>query len=396
MVGQVVVLGWGTVIRTPPRGSRLLPLKYPVIAPFCASTVEMPSAFRSPNCRALRAHCRNLASIVRSDQAFRIPLIDLSKYRHAGSLSEKRKTADAIVNGFKEVGFIYLKGHGISPSKVDNVFKKSADFFLLSSSAKDKLAWEDPRANRGYVKIGRERVTQSEDVAEIAELRNKAPDMKETMEIGREWDTTWRNHWPRESDVPGFKETMLDFFQTCHELHTIVMRAIALGLDLNEMFFEDKINEQRHNLRLLSYPPIKTSLLKEGQTRAGAHSDYGTLALLFQDNVGGLEVENPHTKQFQPAKPIPGTIVVNTGDLLARWSNDILRSTLHRVVAPSTESANTDGMTPLRQSIAFFCSPDGGARISCLPNCHWPGYEAKYDPITTEEYIVGRLASTIQ
>ena len=91
----------------------------------------------------------------------------------------------------------------------------------------------------------------------------------------------------------------------------------------------------------------------------------------------------------------PGTIVVNTGDLLARWSNDILRSTLHRVVAPPTESANADGMTPLRQSIAFFCNPNGGARISCLPNCHWPGYEAKYGPIMTEEYIVGRLASTI-
>ena len=153
----------------------------------------------------------------------------------------------------------------------------------------DKLAWEDPRANRGYVKMGRERFTQSDDAAEIAELRGKAPDMKETMEIGRDWDTTWKNHWPQESDVPGFKQTMLDFYQvcgetryirfvshdrnqTCHELHTIVMRAIALGLDLDEMFFEDKINEQRHNLRLLSYPPVKTSLLQDGQTRAGAHS----------------------------------------------------------------------------------------------------------------------------
>ncbi|KAF8483817.1 Clavaminate synthase-like protein [Russula ochroleuca] len=309
---------------------------------------------------------------VHSDhQTFRIPLIDLSKYRHADSLSEKRKTADEIVNGFKEVGFIYLEGHGI-PSTT------SAAFFSLSSSIKDKLAWEDPRANRGYVKIGRERVTQSEDAAEIAELPNQAPDMKETMEIGRDWDKTWRNHWPRESDVLGFKQTMLDFYQ---------------------MFFEDKINEQRHNLRLVSYPSIKTSLLmKEGQARAGAHSDYGTLALLFQDNVGGLEVENPRTKRFQPATPMPGTIVVNTGDLLARWSNDILRSTLHRVVAPPAESAaNTDGngsgMTPLRQSIVFFCSPNGDARISCLPNCERPTKPPS--AITTEEYIVGRLASTI-
>ena len=110
--------------------------------------------------------------------------------------------------------------------------------------------------------------------------------------------------------------------QTCHELHSVVMRFIALGLDLDETFFDDKINEQFHNLRLLSYPPIKTSQLDDGQARIAPHSgespflsvtmgrnqhphvDYGTLTFVFQDNVGGLEVENPHTKHFQPAKPI--------------------------------------------------------------------------------------------
>ncbi|KAH9965857.1 hypothetical protein BC827DRAFT_1180453 [Russula dissimulans] len=357
------------------------------------------ATLRTIHYRSLRGQSRSLATLasdVRSDQTFRIPQVDLSKYRHAKSLSEKRKTADEIVDGFKEVGFIYLQDHGIPSSTVDHVFKKSAEFFRLPSSIKDELAWRDPRANRGYVKIGRERPTQATDAAQIAELRQKAPDTKETMEIGREWDKTWRNHWPRESDAPGFKQTMLDFFQTCHEVHSVVMRAIALGLDLEETFFDDKINEQYHNLRLLSYPSIKTSLLnKDGQARAGAHSDYGTLTLLFQDSVGGLEVENPHTKHFQPAKPIPGTIVVNSGDLLARWSNDTLRSTVHRVVAP-TKNANADEteMTPLRQSIAFFCNPNGGANVSCLPNCHWPGNKAKYAPITTEDYIVGRLADT--
>jgi len=267
------------------------------------STVQMASlrylfAFRSSNSsRTFYAHRRNLANHAydaRSDQTFRIPLIDLSKYRHANSLSEKRKTAEEIVYGFKEVGFIYLKGHGIPSSTVDNVFKKSTDFFRLPSSIKDKLAWDDPQSNRGYIRVGRERSARSIDVT---------PDTKETMEIGRDWDETWRNHWPQESDAPGFKQTMVDFYKTCHETHCIVMRAIALGLGLDEMFFEDKINEQRHNLRLLSYPPIKTSS-KEDHSRFSAHSDYGTLTLVFQDNVGGLEVQNPHTKHFQPVKPI--------------------------------------------------------------------------------------------
>jgi isopenicillin N synthase-like dioxygenase len=186
---------------------------------------------------------------VRSDQTFRIPLIDFSKYRHATSLSEKRKTADEVVNGFKEVGFIYLEGHGIPSSTVDGVFRKVRVFQARYSFIKitleiecrifplavfrqsrctaspqqvrpfaltmpqDKLAWEDPRSNRGYVKFGRERVTQSSDPAEIAELRKKAPDSKETMEIGHDLDNTWKNQWPREGDVPEFKQTMLSFFQ---------------------------------------------------------------------------------------------------------------------------------------------------------------------------------------
>lgn len=83
----------------------------------------------------------------------------------------------------------------------------------LRLSSQDKLAWEDPRANRGYVKVGREQVTQSADPDEIAALRAKTPDYKETIEIGRDWDSQWKNQWPSESDVPLFKRTMVDFYQ---------------------------------------------------------------------------------------------------------------------------------------------------------------------------------------
>ena len=87
---------------------------------------------------------------------------------------------------------------------------------------------------------------------------------------------------------------------------------------------------------------------------------------------------------------------MNAGDLLARWSNDVLRSTLHRVVAPppAQRISPTEGLTPARQSIAFFCNPNFDAEISCLPTCAGPNHESKYKPVTTEEYIVGRLAAT--
>ncbi|KAF5322190.1 hypothetical protein D9619_000471 [Psilocybe cf. subviscida] len=357
------------------------------------------SAFIRP-ARVLKRH---LAT--QSDGAFSIPIIDFSKFRTAASREEKEKTAGEIVSAFKSAGFVYLTNHGITSDEIRNAFAKSADLFKLPNEKKDKLAWEDPRSNRGYVAIGRERVTQSADPKEIQSLREKAPDFKETMEIGRDWDADWRNQWPTETDVPGFKQSMLDFYETCHDLHVHVMRSIALGLDLNERFFDNKIDEKCHNLRLLSYPPIQRSLLaNDGQARAGAHSDYGTLTLLFQDSVGGLEVQNPHTGTFIPATPVsplidkrplhfkPGSIVVNVGDLLARWSNDVLRSTLHRVVAPPAKQINdTQAITPHRQSIAFFCNPNFTAEVACLPNC---GDVPKYPAVNAGDYIVGRLAVT--
>ncbi|KAJ7498662.1 hypothetical protein FB451DRAFT_1016350 [Mycena latifolia] len=336
---------------------------------------------------------RGLATVSDAQaSSFRIPLIDFSRFRNEAGAPEKEKVANEIVSAFKESGFVYLSGHGIPAPTIENAFSKSAEFFRMPMDVKDKLAWEDPRSNRGYVQIGRERVTQATDAAEIAALREKAPDCKETMEIGRDWDSVWKNQWPQEADAPEFKQTMLGFFQQCHELHVHVMRSIAIGLGLEESFFDEKIQEQCHNLRLLSYPPIKRALLEnEGQARAGAHSDYGTLTLLFQDSVGGLEAQNPHTGVFIPATPIPGTIVVNVGDLLARWSNNVLRSTLHRVVAPAAKPINAEeAITPARQSIAFFCNPNFTAEIACLPNCG----EAKYPAINTEAYIVGRLAAT--
>jgi isopenicillin N synthase-like dioxygenase len=345
---------------------------------------------RATICALPRSKGRYFASVA-SD--FRIPVIDFAKFRAAKSDAEKKDTAKEIVGAFKDSGFIYVSNHGISEDKVSNVFQKSAEFFKMPDEMKAQLAWEDPRSNRGYVAIGRERVTQSSDAAEITALREKAPDFKETMEIGRDWDSEWKNQWPKENDAPEFKKTMLDFFQTCHSLHVEMMRSIALGLDLSEDFFDSRIDQQCHNLRLLSYPAIRRALLDGlDHARAGAHSDYGTLTLLFQDSVGGLEVLNPHTGTYVPARPIPGTIVINVGDLLARWSNDALRSTLHRVVAPPAKMiSSVESVAPARQSIAFFSNPNFDAEIACLPNC---GTEPKYPPINTEKYIVGRLAAT--
>ncbi|KAF9791886.1 hypothetical protein BJ322DRAFT_1202094 [Thelephora terrestris] len=341
-----------------------------------------------------RAFARRLSVASRSLATMSAGNVDTSgipivSFANSGSLlfAQRRETARQVVDGFKSTGFVYLGNHGISEKVVQEAFKRSDEFFQLPFDKKQALAWEDPRFNRGYVQQGRERVANSQDEKEIARLRASVPDYK--------------NMWPHESDVPGFRAFMLEFFQTCHESHVRVMRAVALGLDLQENFLQDKINAQDHNLRLMHYPAIKSDLLhNDGQARAGAHTDYWTVTLLFQDPardgfVGGLQVQNPTTKEFAPAPPIPGTVIINTADLLARWSNDLFRSTLHRVVAPPFKLINEgEGIIPKRQSIAFFCNPNFNAEISCLPHCFGPGNPMKYDPVTTEEYIVRRLRET--
>ncbi|GAA5878454.1 hypothetical protein JCM8547_006587 [Rhodosporidiobolus lusitaniae] len=323
-----------------------------------------------------------------------VPVINFSGFLTGGP-EEKRAVAEELLSAAKDVGFLMLRNvDSIVPKEqVAEAFAKTQQFFDLPFEVKDKLEWECPESNRGYVRQGRERVTAVTDPEEIKKLRAQAPDYKETMEIGKDYkegayDSPYENKWP-ETEFPEFKPFMNSFFATCHTLHVEILRALALALDLGEHFFDDKVNQQAHNLRLLNYPPVEKEKIEGGGNRAGSHTDYGTVTLLFQDMVGGLEVQEKETGAFVPAKPVENTVVVNIGDLLQRWSNDVLRSTVHRVVLPS-DLAPGSTMTPRRNSIAFFSNPNLHEMIACLPNTGEP----KYEPVECEKYLVSRLEQT--
>lgn len=212
-------------------------------------------------------------------------------------------------------------------------------------------AWTTPEANRGYSAPGREKVSTLKDVSDVSQVRSSNPDLKESFEIGREGEEGMPNHWPEEKDdITGFKQAMLNFFEQCKKLHIDVMRAIATGLDIEETFFDPFVDIGDNTLRLLHYRPVTKEVFKNnpGQVRAGEHTDYGSITLLFQDNRGGLQVKGP-TGEYVNATPIENTVVVNAGDLLARWSNDTIKSTLHRVIEPPNGGANE---YPARYSIA--------------------------------------------
>jgi isopenicillin N synthase-like dioxygenase len=229
-----------------------------------------------------------------------------------------------------------------------------------------EVVWTTPEANRGYSAPGREKVSQLKDIQEVEKVRAALPDLKESLEIGREDEPGYPNRWLEETgDLVGFRKDMLGFFEQCRQLHVEVMKAIAVGMGLDDRFFDSFVDVGDNTLRLLHYPAVQSNIFKTnpGTVRAGAHSvsspdhtsfaltpeqDYGSITLLFQDARGGLQVKSP-TGQFVDATPIEGTVVVNAGDLLARWSNDTIKSTIHRVVEPPQKQAES---YPPRYSIA--------------------------------------------
>lgn len=201
--------------------------------------------------------------------------------------------ATSITDAFKNSGFLYLKDHGIPRSTITEMFTSSARFFARPQDQKDSVCWTTAQANRGYIATGKERVSQAAEAGRVEALRATNPDIKETMEIMREGVEDAPNRWPDHLDEEGkaFKRVMLSFYDQCKDLHMQIMRAIALGLNLPEYFFDEFIKIGDNNLRLLHYPPVSKEIFQKqpGKVRAGEHTDYGTVTLLFQDARGGYK-----------------------------------------------------------------------------------------------------------
>jgi isopenicillin N synthase-like dioxygenase len=194
---------------------------------------------------------------------------------------------------------------------------------------------------------------------------------------------------------------MESFFLDCSTLVHQILHAMAISLSLPSSNELSKTHARSlFQLRLLHYPPIALPLLLEAKkSRISAHSDFGTLTLLFQDSAGGLEVEDPSSPgKFRPAPPIPETVLVNIGDLMERWSNGRWRSTVHRVVAPPVDERESGGkgkeMLKARYSIPFFATADPETVIEALPGCWGEGREKMFERTTAWEYVQMRMATS--
>jgi isopenicillin N synthase-like dioxygenase len=310
-----------------------------------------------------------------------IPLIDLSPLLSGGETGLKQVAAE-VGAACRGVGFFYVRGHGIPQQLVDEAFAMSGKFFAAEESLKRSALYSGASGNRGYIPMKGEALDPS-----------KPADLKEAFNIGLDLDhddpeikagVKFRsvNLWPH---MPGFRETMLAYFDACLGLGQRLHRAFATDLGLPADFFQDKLDRPMAVLRLLHYPQAPVQMEK-GQLGAGEHTDYGCATLLATDGVGGLEVRT-RAGEWVKAPHIPGAFVCNIGDCMMRWTNDTYVSTPHRVVSPPGKE---------RFSIAFFLDPNPEAEVACLPTCATPDRPAKYAPIRGDDFLLSRLMPTYE
>lgn len=226
-----------------------------------------------------------------------IPVIDLSD-------RDDTEIAKDLTDAFRTIGFATLVNHGVSAETISNGFTASQSFFELPLDTKMQYKYKSHTSNRGYISMGSEKFESL-----------TRPDHKETFDIGKEGEQGYETPWPEELQQSGFKKHMLTYFREFNELNLRLMRLVAIGLGLpDESFLVDRCNEQHCNLRVLHYPELKRENPDETIVRGAIHTDYGSITLLTQDNIGGLRAQKLDGSWIN-VKPVPDSIIVNVGDM---------------------------------------------------------------------------------
>ena len=287
-----------------------------------------------------------------------VPCVDLGR----GTPAEQAAAIDAAL---REHGFFAVLDHGIDAAVVAAAFDAGRRFFALVEADKRRWHIDGWPLKRGFDPIGWQALDPGQP-----------PDIKESFYLGVE--AIGPNQWPDEALVPGFRTAMEAYSTACDALarRLLTLHERALGLPADH--FDGYTRHPTCTTRLLHYPP-QPAVVAPGQIGCGAHTDWGALTLLAQDDAGGLQVQGTDGT-WTDVTPIPGAFVVNIGDLMARWTHDRWRSTMHRVV---NRVAGRE-----RYSIAYFFDLDAEAVILPLPGCVPAGETPRYGPITAGEHLI--------
>lgn len=313
-----------------------------------------------------------------------VPIIDIAPF-FGSDPAARQRVADAIDRACTDIGFLIVTGHGVPSELIDEMRSVSRQFFDLPVAEKLKYRMP-PDRYRGYIALGNEALANSMD-------EETPPDIKESFSIGpihpvnddyhraaRPGNFFAGNFWP---DAPGsFKAVWEHYYSEMERLSGTLMQIFAMGLGMNEAFFDDKVDHHISNFSVIHYPEQPRPPLP-GQLRAGAHTDYGSLTIVKPDKApGGLQVM---TKEgtWMDVPNLEDGFVVNIGDLMAEWTNDRWVSTLHRVVNPPREQA----VGSRRLSMTFFHQPNYDAVVECLPVCCSAERPPRYGTTTSGEHV---------
>lgn len=303
-----------------------------------------------------------------------IPVIDLGPLT-TGDLAALPAVAAEIRRAAEAVGFFYVANHGIDPALQRRAQATAHAFFDRPEAEKRKVAVN--QRNRGFMAMGDCRLPGAE-TSDLKEVFFWGPEVAaDDPAVRAGLPLVGPNNWP--AAMPELAAAVWPYYEAVMARGDLLLRAIAVSLGLAPGFFAARYRRPLGRGQLVFYPP------QPGDRRAASfgaapHCDFGCITLLLQDHNGGLEVCLPDGKWIA-APPIEGTLVVNIGDLLARWSNDRFRSTPHRVV-------NRSGKR--RLSIAVFYDPDTDAMIDPRDMGLPQGGEAHYPTVAAGDYIMSR------
>jgi isopenicillin N synthase-like dioxygenase len=294
--------------------------------------------------------------------------------------------AQALDDALRTFGFFVLTEHGFPPERVDALMAQSRRFFALDEATKRRWHIDHSPYRHGFDPVGWQALDPLQP-----------PDLKESFYLGagRRADdpivlagalNQGPNQWPEEALLPGFRAAAEAYAASAEQLVRRLLRLCETALDLLRGHFDASTRAPTCTLRLLHYPPqAETAALAPGQLGCGAHTDWGALTLLAQDDAGGLQVQL-RSGEWIDVAPQPGSFIVNAGDMMPRWTNDRWHSASHRVV--NRRAGNE------RFSIAYFFDLDHDALIEPLPGCVTPAHPTRYAPVLAGEHLLEQYRRT--
>ena len=322
-----------------------------------------------------------------------VPVIDISGWA-SGDPEARSAIVDAVREAATTYGFMQITGHGVPHDLIADMLAVNDEFFALPTAVKEALV-SPPEVNRGYSGIGAESLAYSlgveapPDIFESFNIARDTVDETDPAVMAERHRFLAPNVWPDEA-MPSMRPRLNAYYDAVAELARTVTRIFAVALDMPEDFFVQRCRHPIEVMRMIRYErqPGSPDPI-EGQQRMGAHTDYGIVTVLYADKVAGLEIVGPDG-EWWPVVPADGAYIINLGDLLAEWTNDHWRSTIHRVSPPPPR---VEGPA-LRRSTAFFLDGDYDMVVECLPSCCSEDDPPKYAPITGGDHLLEKLGGS--